>query len=460
MDTAAAASLPTIPVSQLSGLASIATSGNASNLSGVLATSNLPTIPVSQLSGLASIATSGNASNLSGVLSMLNLPTIPVSQLSGLASIASSGNASNLGGVLSTSNLPTFDASKIMTGSFNIGSFATSVMPSVGSSFDFGSSSNSWRSVYLASNLSAGSVTAPSIASSNGSFSGSLTVYGDLTVGGILKYITTNDLLVADKNVTLAYAAMPTDSGASGAGLYVCGSNYAAANSRLSLTWNTGGNGNYWAINGGKLALSGATGGSNVVLANSNGALCLSLDNGINPTSTPMWASSMIPLTSNINVGAVNNYWGNMYTASLQATSITEGNTNAITAYLDWAPWTPSGTTSNVTLQVSTGRYCTINKRCSVQYSIRMTLLAASSNVALTLPLSVATSTVATQAYTKLAGSNTNTNTNFALNNMITSGTSVGTVQTDSTTSKLILSLVNFLPGTWTAVGQLTYESQ
>lgn len=267
-------------------------------------------------------------------------------------------------------------------------------------------------------------------------------------------------MVVSDKNVTLAYASMPTDGGATGAGLYVCGNNYAAANSRLSLTWNTGCNGNYWAFNGGNLALSSTTGGSNLVLSNSNGALSLTSDNGINPTSTPMFASSIIPSNSNITVGGINNFWSSMYTTSLQATSITVGNTSAITSHLDWASWSPTSTTSNVTLQVNTARYCTINKRCSISYSLQMILSAASSNVTLSLPSNVATTTVATQTYVKAPGSNSYVNTNFASNNMITSGTSVGTVQADKVSSKLILSLVNFIPGTWTAIGQLTYESQ
>lgn len=63
---------------------------NAANItSGILALSQLPSIPISQLTGLDSSATidTTNANNISsGTISLARLPTIPISQISGLPS--------------------------------------------------------------------------------------------------------------------------------------------------------------------------------------------------------------------------------------------------------------------------------------------------------------------------------------------------------------------------------------
>jgi hypothetical protein len=162
------------------------------------------------------------------------------------------------------------------------------------------------------------SVGTGSVSGGSGSFSGDVTVSGKLQVGGSIDYISTSELLVADKHVTLAATSNPTDATASGAGLYVQGSNYAASNATLSFTWNQGCNGNYWLPKGGNLALPGTAGSKMVTLSTtSNGALQLLSDDGTSSTSTALVGVSLIASGSNMDLGSTSNAWSTLYASNV-----------------------------------------------------------------------------------------------------------------------------------------------
>jgi hypothetical protein len=196
-----------ISSSALSGLAPIATTGAASNLSGVLAASNIPSLPASTINSGAfsvgafgtnvapsvdntySMGTSSNRwSNLfSSAASFSNLTatgsiTIPSNSLttdsiSGLAAFVSSNAplASN-GGTLSASNIPNLPATKITSGTFSVGSFGTSLTPSIDNAYSLGAASNQWSNVYAAAatlsnvNVSGALTTASHIPSASASY--------------------------------------------------------------------------------------------------------------------------------------------------------------------------------------------------------------------------------------------------------------------------------------------------
>ena len=89
----------TVPAAQVSGLASVATTGGIASTTGSL--------PANRVSGLASVATTGNLSDLSGAL--------PAGQVSGLASVATSGSFADLSGMVPASALPALAISEVFT---------------------------------------------------------------------------------------------------------------------------------------------------------------------------------------------------------------------------------------------------------------------------------------------------------------------------------------------------------
>lgn len=190
-----------VSVAAITGLASIATSGAASNLAGVLAQSNIPNLSASNLnSGTFSVGSFGvavkpsvdnsyalgssanrwasidtvsaNVSNLTATGTVSMPPnSLSTSYVSGLASFVASNTP--LIGLLSTSNIPNLPAPTINSGTFSVGSFGTAVVPSTDSTYSLGTSSNKWSNLYsvgatvsnmvVASNLTAsGTVSFPS----------------------------------------------------------------------------------------------------------------------------------------------------------------------------------------------------------------------------------------------------------------------------------------------------------
>jgi hypothetical protein len=161
-----------------------------------------------------------------------------------------------------------------------------------------------------------------SISGGAGNFSGDLSVGGNLNVSGRVDFVNSSELLVADKHITLASTSNATDALASGAGIYVHGSNYATSNSSISLTWNTGCNGNYWMHKGGNLAISGTSNSKMVTLSTAvDGSLKLLSDDGSSSTSTAVFGTALIASSSNLDIGTTSNVWGNIYAISLGTTS-------------------------------------------------------------------------------------------------------------------------------------------
>jgi hypothetical protein len=73
--------------------------------------------------------------------------SVTAASVSGLAAIATTGAASNLSGLLATSNIPNLNASNINSGNFSVGTFGTSVVPSATGTYDLGSSTSNWRTL-------------------------------------------------------------------------------------------------------------------------------------------------------------------------------------------------------------------------------------------------------------------------------------------------------------------------
>ncbi|GAQ91715.1 hypothetical protein KFL_008380060 [Klebsormidium nitens] len=192
--------------------------------------------------------------------------------------------------------------------------------------------------------ISAGTITGTSLSAGTGSvnggtgnFSGSVTVNGDLQVGGVLNYISSTTLQVQDKNIVLATSSNATDALASGAGLYIQGAGYSNSNNAISWTWNTGSNGNYWLPRGGNISLLGVAGSTKMVslVTSADGSFKLLSDDGSTATSTALFGTPLLANSSNLDVGSTSNVWGTVYATtlgnsnkpitSLNATSITSG---------------------------------------------------------------------------------------------------------------------------------------
>jgi hypothetical protein len=287
----------------------------------------------------------------------------------------------------------TICASTVSTSNLSVPSggsalFATSLYPGSNSLYDIGTSSNLWRNVYATNvaigtglttsnltvnggvSLPAASIPSAAVASldgskitgtlavgsfgsnsitttgsltvASGSISGDLSVNGNINVGGRIDYISMSELLVADKHITLASSSNPSDAAANGAGLYIQGSNYATSNSAISLTWNTGANGNYWLPRGGSLAVQGASAPLMVTLStDSNGSLKILSDDSTNPTRTAAFGVPLLPASSSLNIGSASNAWGTVFASNVNATQLSCSNLIV------------SGTTSFVTSSIA-----------------------------------------------------------------------------------------------------------
>jgi hypothetical protein len=256
-----------------------------------------------------------------------------------LADVATLASATDLKyGLLNSNLVPDLAASKLVSGSFIVGSFATAI--------DAGSNSLSVGSIHSAAidtgghdiDAGSGTVTASSIvasgqvstsnlAASTGEFSSDLVVRGNLNVIGSLDYIESTALSIADKNVILAKTSSPTNTLADGAGLYVCGSEFPTSNDAVSFTWNTGSNGNYWLTKGGALAIRSSNGCNATISAGPTDALLLHTDDGVYPKGDLKFGSSLLPDSLGVDVGSSNDRWGNFYGSNARLSgTITSGS--------------------------------------------------------------------------------------------------------------------------------------
>ncbi|GAQ93683.1 hypothetical protein KFL_018100010, partial [Klebsormidium nitens] len=241
-------------------------------------------------------------------------------------------------GLLDSNLVPDLAATKIVSGSFVVGSFATPIDAgsnslTVGSirsaaidtsdhDIDAGSGTVSAASLVASDQISTSNLTA-----STGEFSGGLVVRGNLNVVGSLDYIDSTALSIADKNVILAKTSNPTDALADGAGLFVCGSDFPTSNDAVSFTWNIGSNGDYWLTKGGALAIRSSNGSNATISAGPTGSLLLSSDDGVHSKATLKFGSSLLPDSSSVDVGSSNDRWGNFYGSNARLSgAITSGS--------------------------------------------------------------------------------------------------------------------------------------
>jgi hypothetical protein len=142
------------------------------------------------------------------------------------------------------------------------------------------------------------------------------------------------------------------------------------------------------------------------------------------------------------------------------AGTVTIAGTDPLYSNKDWVDWTPTASDSNLTLVVNYARACSTNRRATLEFSVQMAFAASSGTTSITLPSGqvVNRTTSATQLFSKSSGSNVFTNLQAIIGTVPTIGVAVGSVVADSSTSKLLFQLTNFLPGTWSAVGNISYE--
>lgn len=142
------------------------------------------------------------------------------------------------------------------------------------------------------------------------------------------------------------------------------------------------------------------------------------------------------------------------------AGTVTIAGTDPLYSNKDWFSWSPTTSDSNVTLTVSYARACSTNKRATLEFSVQMAFAASSGTTSISLPSGhvVNNTTSATQLFSKATGSNVFTNYQAVRGTVPTIGTAVGSIVADSSTSKLLFQLTNFIPGTWSAVGNISYE--
>lgn len=173
---------------------------------------------------------------------------------------------------------------------------------------------------------------------------------------------------------------------------------------------------------------------------------------------TPSTLSSLFSSTetsSNLSSFATSISCSNLATAG----SVTIAGTDPFFSNKDWASWMPA-IDSNATLTVSYARACSTNKRATVEYSLQMAFAASAQTASITLPAThlVKYTTSAAQTFIKSTGSNTFKNYLSISGSVPTVGTAIGGVVADSSTSRLIFQLTNFIPGTWSCTGNLSYE--
>jgi hypothetical protein len=139
--------------------------------------------------------------------------------------------------------------------------------------------------------------------------------------------------------------------------------------------------------------------------------------------------------------------------------TVTVAGTDPLFSNKDWAAWTPTAD-SNATLTTNYARFCSTNKRATVEFSVQLVFAVTAQTASISLPLGhvIKNTTSATQLYSKSTGSNVYTNTQGIVGSVVTFGNAFGSVVADSSTSKLIFQLSSFIPGTWSAIGIVSYE--
>ncbi|GAQ92649.1 hypothetical protein KFL_010840010, partial [Klebsormidium nitens] len=292
--------------------------------SGGLTSSNGLTITAGSASFGSNVSVTGPLTAAGGLASSNGLSITAGTATFG-SNIAVSGPLTASGGITSSNGLTvaagtaTFGSNLVASGPIT-GSNGLTI---VGGSVSFASNLTVAGAIVSSNGVTGSSFsTTGAISAGTGNFSGDVTVSGNFNVGGRIDYVSTSELLVADKHITLASSSNPTDALASGAGLYIQGSNYAASNSTISFTWNTGANGNYWLTKGGNVALQGTSGSKMVTLSTaSDGSLKLLSDDGTTATSTAALGVPLIPASSALDIGSSSNLWGTLYASSIGSAS-------------------------------------------------------------------------------------------------------------------------------------------
>ncbi|GAQ93682.1 hypothetical protein KFL_018100010, partial [Klebsormidium nitens] len=272
-------------------------------------------------------------------------------------------------GLLDSNLVPDLAATKIVSGSFVVGSFATPI--------DAGSNSLTVGSIRSAAidtsdhdiNAGSGTVSAASLVASNqistsnltastGEFSGGLVVRGNLNVVGSLDYIDSTALSIADKNVILAKTSNPTDALADGAGLFVCGSDFPTSNDAVSFTWNIGSNGDYWLTKGGALAIRSSNGSNATISAGPTGSLLLSSDDGVHSKATLKFGSSLLPDSSSVDhmIGSNSlSLTGPVASSSARASAVYSTTTDATSLVVGSNLTLSAGSTTSVSADILPG---------------------------------------------------------------------------------------------------------
>jgi fibronectin-binding autotransporter adhesin len=301
----------------------------------------LVTGPFSCAGGITSsngISVTSGSSTFAGTLTGSNGLTIAAGTATFASNLAVAGPIVSAGGITSSNGLSVTSGSSTFAGALvasnglsvaaGSASFAGLVTASNGLTVAAGSTSFASNLTVLGPLVASNSIvgasfgTTGAMTAGSGSFAGNVTVNGDFSVGGRIDYISTSELMVADKHITLASSATPTDAGASGAGMYVQGSNYATSNSTISLTWNTGVNGNYWLPKGGNVALQGTSNSKMVTLSTSaDGSLKLLSDDGVSAATTAAFGVPLVPASSTMDIGTLSSPWGTVYATSIGTAS-------------------------------------------------------------------------------------------------------------------------------------------
>ncbi|GAQ89844.1 hypothetical protein KFL_005680130 [Klebsormidium nitens] len=292
--------------------------------SGGLTSSNGLTVAAGSASFGSNVSVTGPLTAAGGLTSSNGLSVSAGTATFG-SNVSISGPLTASGGITSSNGLTvsagtaTFGSNLVASGTIT-GSNGLTV---AGGSVSFASNLTVAGAIVSSNGVTGSSFsTTGAISAGTGNFSGDVTVSGNFNVGGRIDYVSTSELLVADKHITLASSSNPTDALASGAGLYIQGSNYAASNSTISLTWNTGANGNYWLTMGGNVALQGTSGSKMVTLSTaSDGSLKLLSDDGTTATSTAAFGVPLIPASSALDIGSSSNLWGTLYASSVGSAS-------------------------------------------------------------------------------------------------------------------------------------------
>jgi hypothetical protein len=269
-----------------------------------------------------------NAINTTGSIGSSNSPASAIYASATNAGTLAVSNSSALSGALTCTTINTRGSNVTLgSGSLTAGAISGSIGMLIGTltcvainTQNNANSAGTWAISGGSLTGSALSVGTDAISGGSGTFSGNVSVGGNLLVSRTIDYINSTQLMVVDKTVTLASTSNATDALATGAGMYSKGTNYATCNCSISLPWNTGCNGSYWLPKGGNLALPGTAVSKMITFSTlSNGALNMLNDDGQSATSAAMFGNSIVGTSSTLNLGSAANLWGTVYATSLEA---------------------------------------------------------------------------------------------------------------------------------------------